>query len=64
MARGLQNTWLELLDGELSGLAAFPNSLVHSSISSTADEPYDFVSINDTNFALIADRSRPSINRV
>lgn len=42
-----------LLDGEFSGLPVPADSFVHSSIGSAADEAYNSVSIQDTDFGLV-----------
>ncbi len=42
-----------LLDGEFSGLPVPADSFVDSSIGSAADEAYDPVSIQDTDFSLV-----------
>lgn len=48
------HTWLEFLDGKLPNLAMTTNSLVDSSISTTTDEPDDFISVNYSDLALVS----------
>jgi len=48
-------TRLELLNRKFSGLPAPAHCLVDSSIRSTADETYDFVSIDYPDLTLISD---------
>ena len=47
-------TWLEFLDGKLAGLAMSADCFVHSTISSATDKTDNFVSIYDSDFALIS----------
>ena len=58
-------TGFELLDGKLSCLTAAANGLVHSSIGSATNETNDFVPVDDTHFALVANRTAgASIKRI
>ena len=47
-------TWFEFLDSKLASLAMSADCFVHSPISSATNETDDFVSIYDSDFALIS----------
>jgi hypothetical protein len=51
---GVCITWFEFLDSKLASLAMSTDCFVHSSIGSATDETDHFVSIYDSDFALIS----------